>query len=80
MGPTRDHQLVWGGLLIGLALGLYFGLILLLFAVQSMMHHMFIMGVRWGSPGFVLLVLLLAGPLVLGAIFLRRGLRNTHDR
>ncbi len=80
MAAPRDHQLVWGGLLIGLALGLCFGLLLLIVAVQSMMHHMFIVGVAHWNP---ITVLFASSPFLMvtcGAILLRRGMRNTHDR
>ncbi len=78
MAMRRDYKLVGGGLLIGLAIGLYLGLILLVFAVMSMMHHMFIMGIQWFSPAPVLLVLLPSSLVVCGTILLRRGLRNTQ--
>jgi len=78
VNKRRDKLLLTGGLLTGFGVGLCVGMDLFLIATMQMLHHMFIIGVRWSSPG---LWVLLAVPLVLvvvGAVTLRRarGLRD----
>ena len=78
MSKQRDNLLLVGGLLMGFGVGLCVVLGLFVIAIIQMLHHMFILGVRWSAPG---LWVLLAVPLVLvgvGVVTLRRarGLRD----
>jgi hypothetical protein len=69
----RDNLLISGGILIGLGLGLLGGVVLFLFSVATMLHHMFILGVQWSR-----LSLLLVPPLLLmtfGLVLLRNARR-----
>jgi hypothetical protein len=74
MNKRRDNLLLSGGLLIGFGAGLCVGLLLLIAAIPILLHHMFIMGIQWTSPGFYLFFIGLPLSLIsTGLVALRRA-------
>jgi Zn-dependent membrane protease YugP len=61
MSKQRDNMFLRSGLLVGFGTGLCVGLLLLIFSFTILLHHMFIIGIRWTAPA--LLILLVALPV-----------------
>jgi ATP/ADP translocase len=72
VSKRRDNLLFLGGLLIGLGIGLLFGLLLLIWAISLLMHHMFIMGVQASSIGFLTVFVVIPLSLVIAGLVTRR--------
>ncbi len=72
MSKRRDNLLFLGGLLVGLGIGLLFGLLLLIWAISLLMHHMFIMGVQGSSIGFLTVFVVIPLSLVIVGLVTRR--------
>jgi hypothetical protein len=74
MSKQRDRAFLISGLLLGFGAGLFVGLGLLVAALVTMFHHMFIIGFQWSSPGFWLTFVVVPLSLIVsGTMMLRRA-------
>jgi ATP/ADP translocase len=72
VSKRRDNLIFLSGLLLGLGIGLLLGLLLLIWGVSLLMHHMFIMGVQWSSIGFLTIFGVIPFALVIVGLLTRR--------
>ena len=67
MLTVREKQVVFAGVLLGLAAGLTCSLVIL----AVLLNHMFVLGVRWSASGLYLAPSLLLAMIVTGVVLLR---------
>jgi len=73
VSKRRDNLLFFGGLMMGLGIGVLFGSLLYIWSILLLMHQMFMtVGFQRSSIGFLTVVVVVPLSLVIGGLVTRR--------